>query len=145
MQSLGWRDYAARRTGLPVGSRGELRQNLNRAFTASSFGRFWQIWNPLFGFYLQLWLYRPLQRRFPQSLALWLTFVGNGMLHDAVTMLVRQDVALFFTPWFALMGAYVLIERRLEIRLDAGKPVVAICYHSSLLMVSAALSAFVRI
>lgn len=145
MHRIGWREYAARRTGLPVGSRGELRQNLNRAFTARCFGRFWQIWNPLFGFYLQLWLYRPLQRRFPQSLALWLTFVGNGMLHDAVTMLVRQDVALFFTPWFALMGAYVLIERRLEIRLDAGKPAVAICYHASLLMVSAALSAFVRI
>jgi D-alanyl-lipoteichoic acid acyltransferase DltB (MBOAT superfamily) len=145
MQSLGWRDYAARRTGLPVGSRGELRQNLYRAFTASSFGRFWQIWNPLFGFYLQLWLYRPLQRRLPQSLALWLTFVGNGMLHDAVTMLVRQDVALFFTPWFALMGAYVLAEKRFGLRLTAGRPRLAMCYHVSLLAGAAVLAGFARI
>jgi D-alanyl-lipoteichoic acid acyltransferase DltB (MBOAT superfamily) len=145
MQSLGWRGYAARRTGLPVGSRGELRQNLYRAFTASSFGRFWQIWNPLFGFYLQLWLYRPLQRRLPQSLALWLTFVGNGMLHDAVTMLVRQDAAWFFTPWFALIGAYVLAEKRSGFRLNAGRPELAMCYHSSLLVATAALSGFVRI
>ena len=144
MQSLGWRDYAARRTGLPVGSRGELRQNLYRAFTASSFGRFWQIWNPLFGFYLQLWLYRPLQRRLPQSLALWLTFVGNGMLHDAVTMLVRQDAAWFFTPWFALIGAYVLAEKRSGFRLNAGRPELAMCYHSSLLVATAVLSGFVR-
>jgi len=145
MQSLGWRDYAARRTGLPVGSRGELRQNLYRAFTASSFGRFWQIWNPLFGFYLQLWLYRPLQRRLPQALALWLTFIGNGLLHDAVTMLVRQDFALFFTPWFALMGAVVLVEKRIGFRLSAGSPVLAICYHSTLLVGAAALSTLVRI
>ncbi len=145
MQSLGWRDYAARRTGLPVGSRGELRQNLYRAFTASSFGRFWQIWNPLFGFYLQLWLYRPLQRRLPQSLALWFTFVGNGMLHDAVTMLVRQDVAWFFTPWFALIGACILAEKRIGLRLTAGRPELAMCYHSSLLVATALLSGFVRI
>lgn len=145
MQSIGWRNYAARRTGLPVGSRGELRQNLYRAFTANSFGRFWQIWNPLFGFYLQLWLYRPLQRKLPQSLALWLTFVGNGLLHDAVTMLVRQDLALFFTPWFALMGAYVLAEKRIGLRLKAGRPAFAICYHSSLLMGAALLSTLVRI
>lgn len=59
---LTWRDYAKRRNGLAVGSKGELRQNLRRAFTASSFGRFWQIWNPLFGFYLQKFIYRPLQR-----------------------------------------------------------------------------------
>lgn len=129
MQSLSWRDYAARRTGLPVGSRGELRQNLYRAFTASSFGRFWQIWNPLFGFYLQLWL----------------TFIGNGLLHDAVTMLVRQDFALFFTPWFALMGAVVLVEKRIGFRLSAGSPVLAICYHSILLVGAAALSTLVRI
>ena len=129
MQSLSWRDYAARRTGLPVGSRGELRQNLYRAFTASSFGRFWQIWNPLFGFYLQLWL----------------TFIGNGLLHDAVTMLVRQDFALFFTLWFALMGAVVLVEERIGFRLSAGSPVLAICYHSILLVGAAALSTLVRI
>lgn len=145
MQSFGWRDYAARRTGLPVGSRGELRQNLYRAFTASSFGRFWQIWNPLFGFYLQLWLYRPLQRKLPQSLALWLTFVGNGLLHDAVTMLVRQDIAWFFTPWFGLMGAYVFAEKRLGFRLIAGRPGLAMCYHCSLLAGSAVLSSWVRI
>ncbi|TXH92990.1 MAG: acyltransferase [Rheinheimera sp.] len=145
MQSLSWRDYAARRTGLPVGSRGELRQNLYRSFTASSFGRFWQIWNPLFGFYLQLWLYRPLQRKLPQSLALWLTFVGNGVLHDAVTLLVRQDFVWFFAPWFGLMGAYVLAEKRFGLRLRSGRPTLAICYHSSLLAGTALLSTLVRI
>ena len=145
MPSLGWRDYAARRTGLPVGSRGELRQNLYRAFTAKSFGRFWQVWNPLFGFYLQLWLYRPLQRLMPQAVALWLTFVGNGLLHDMVTMLARQDLAIFFTPWFALMGGFVVLEKRLDFHLPAGRPVLAICYHSILLLGAAVLSAWIRI
>ncbi|HAT43366.1 MAG TPA: acyltransferase [Rheinheimera sp.] len=111
---LTWRDYAKRRNGLAVGSRGELRQNLTRAFTASSFGRFWQIWNPLFGFYLQKFIYRPLQRWCSKPLALWLTFVGNGLLHDAVTMLVRWDLAMFFTPWFALLGAAVVTESKLQ-------------------------------
>ncbi|MFN6261288.1 MAG: hypothetical protein ACK4XG_00630, partial [Chromatiaceae bacterium] len=75
----------------------------------------------------------------------WLTFVGNGMLHDAVTMLVRQDVALFFTPWFALMGAYVLAEKRFGLRLTAGRPRLAMCYHVSLLAGAAVLAGFARI
>lgn len=145
MLRIGWREYAGRRTGLPVGSRGQLRQNLYRAFTATSAGRFWQIWNPLFGFYLQQWLYRPLQRYLPKSLALWLTFVGNGVLHDTVTMLVRQDLALFFTPWFALIGAYVCLENQLGFRLTVAKPQLAFCYHCSYLVGSAGLAALLQI
>lgn len=137
---LTWPDYAKRRNGLAVGSKGELRQNLRRAFTASSFGRFWQIWNPLFGFYLQKFIYRPLQRWCSKPLALWLTFVGNGLLHDVVTMLARWDVAFFFIPWFSLLGAVVIIESQFQWQLRASPTFLRIFYHVALLLGSATLA-----
>lgn len=142
---LTWRDYAKRRTGLPVGSRGELQQNVTRAFQATSFGRFWQIWNPLFGYYLQKILYRPLQRICPKPLALWLTFVGNGLLHDLVTALARWDLACFFTPWFALMGLYVVAETKMAWQLSNVSGWLRLGYHTSLLASSAILAWQVRI
>ncbi len=145
MIELTWRDYAKRRTGLPVGSKGELRQNLIRAFTAPSFARFWQIWNPIFGYYLQKMLYRPLQRWLVKPVALVCTFIGNGLLHDAVTMVVRWDVAWFFTPWFALMGLYVVVEGRLRISMQQALPLFRVLYQLTLLALTAGLAWQLRI
>lgn len=107
--------YVKKRTGLPLGAKGSLGQMLRRAFGASSFDRFWVHWNPIFSYYLGYRLYRPLARYIPAALALWLTFVGCGALHDAVTMLVRGSSAFLFTPWFALMGLLVAFSKNLPL------------------------------
>lgn len=108
--ALSWQAYAKRRTGVAVGGKGALAANLQRAFQASSLQRFWQIWNPLFGFYLQRFIYRPLRRWLARPLALWGTFVGNGMLHDAVSIGLSGQWRCFFVPWFAVIGALVVLE-----------------------------------
>ena len=100
--------YVRRRNGVPMGAPGSLSNMLYRAFGARSFDAFWQHWNPVFGYYLGRFVFVPGKRFMPAWLALIVTFVFTGVLHDAVTMAVRGDVAFLFTPWFLFLGLGVV-------------------------------------
>lgn len=102
-------DYVLRRTGVPLGAPGSLQNMLRRSLGARSFARFWQYWNPIFGYGLGRYVFVPLKRALPASLALLLTFLVNGIIHDLVTVLVRGSSALLFTTWFLLLGVGVLV------------------------------------
>ena len=91
---------------------------LRRFFGARSFDGFWRHWNPIFGYYLGTRVFVPLKRVLPASVALVPTFVVTGMIHDAVTMAVRKDIAFLFTPWFFFLGIGALIAK--ATRMDAG-------------------------
>lgn len=95
---------------MAIGAKGSMYNMLYRSFGAVNFAKFWQHWNPIFSYYLGRDIYVPLKRRMPASLALVATFVACGALHDIVTMLVRQDLALFFVPWFATLGICVVLS-----------------------------------
>ena len=82
---------------------------LRRSLGASSFAGFWRYWNPLWGYYLGRYSFEPLRRVLPRWLALILTFVLCGFLHDLVIMAVRGSVVLFATPWFVLLGSGVVM------------------------------------
>ena len=95
---------------MPPGAPGSLRNMLRRSFGARSFANFWQHWNPIFGYYLGTRVFIPLKRILPSFAALILTFVVTGIVHDAVTMAVRRDVAFLFTPWFLFLGIGVVLS-----------------------------------
>ncbi len=82
---------------------------LARSLGAGSLAGFWRHWNPIFGYYLGLYIDSPLRRFLPRSAALVLTFVFCGALHDLVTMSIRGSVTFFFTPWFFLLGSGVVV------------------------------------
>lgn len=44
-------------------------------------------------------------------IALIMTFVISGGLHDLVTMTIRQSITFLFTPWFFLLGVGVVLGR----------------------------------
>lgn len=102
-------EYVHRRTGLPLGAAGSLRAMLRRAFGSPTLDGFWRYWNPIFGYGLSRYVYGPLRRVLPHGLALLATFLVCGAIHDVVTMLVRRDVALLFSVWFALIAMAILI------------------------------------
>jgi hypothetical protein len=103
--------YIERRNGVPLGASGALRNMLHRSLGAGSFAAFWQYWNPIFGYYLAKYVDSPLRRILPRSIALILTFVICGALHDLAAMAVRGSVAFFCTTMFFFFGAGVLIGR----------------------------------
>jgi len=82
-----------------------------RSLGAGTFGSFWEYWNPIFGYTLGTYVYRPLQAFVPMSLALVITFVVNGAIHDLVTTIARGSIAFLFTPLFFLLGLGVLVGK----------------------------------
>jgi hypothetical protein len=84
---------------------------LSRSFGAGSFAGFWQYWNPIWGYGLGKYIYSPLHRILPAVIALILTFIISGAIHDLVTMAISRSITFLFTPWFFLLGVGVVLGR----------------------------------
>jgi hypothetical protein len=110
-QDLTLAQYVERRNGVPLGDSRSLRNMLHRSFGATSFARFWQYWNPIWGYGLGKYVYAPMHRVLPAAIALVMTFVVSGVIHDLVTMALRRSVTFFFTPWFFVLGVGVVLGR----------------------------------
>lgn len=73
-----------------------------RSFTAPSFREFWHYWNPVYGYALAYFLYRPLRSAMPAGAALVITFALSGLvLHDA--LLWPASLALHLRPPFPVV------------------------------------------
>ncbi len=107
--------YVRRRNGVPLGAPGSLSNMLRRSLGAGSFSKFWQYWNPVWGYYLGWYIYAPLKQWMPSAIALIATFVFSGALHDAVISVVRGSMVFIFTPWFFVAGTGIVIGQTLQI------------------------------
>jgi hypothetical protein len=69
-----------------LGSRGGKTAWFNffiKPFGATSFAQFWRLWNPVYGYFLYYYSYRPLSRVMPRAGAMLATFVACGFfVHD---------------------------------------------------------------
>lgn len=50
-----------------------------KSFGARSFSEFWRLWNPVYGYILYYFSYRPLARVLPRPLAVLITFAASGV------------------------------------------------------------------
>lgn len=107
-------DYIKKRNGVSIGSPKSLRNNLYRSFGSKNFSTFWNYWNPIFGYYLGKFIFKPLKNVFPVTIAFLLTFIFCGLIHDTVTTIVRGKTSFFFSIWFLLMGTAVLLTKFLN-------------------------------
>jgi D-alanyl-lipoteichoic acid acyltransferase DltB (MBOAT superfamily) len=139
-KKLSLSEYVRRRNGVPLGASGSLKNMLRRSFGARSFAGFWQHWNPIFGYYLGKYVFVPLKRVSPPYVALILTFVVTGIIHDVVTMAVRQDVAFFFTPWFLFLGIGVVLSKMTGMDIGACSWKLRAVFHATYLGVCLALA-----
>ncbi len=107
-------DYIKKRNGVAIGSSKSLRNNLYRSLGSKNFSTFWKYWNPVFGYFLGKFIFKPLKNVFPVMIAFLLTFVFSGLIHDTVTTLVRGKTSFLFSIWFLFMGVAVLITKCLN-------------------------------
>lgn len=107
-------EYIKKRNGVPMGHPKSFRNNLYRSFGAKNFSTFWNYWNPVFGYYLGRKIFKPLKNYFPSAIALLITFLFCGLIHDLVTIIFRGETYFFFSIWFIFMGLGVLITRRMK-------------------------------
>jgi hypothetical protein len=82
---------------------------LNRSLGAGKFSIFWQYWNPIWGYYLGKYIFKPLKFIFPSTLSLIITFAFCGFIHDLAIMLLKWKFALLLTPWFLFMGLSAIL------------------------------------
>ncbi len=77
-----------------------------KPFGASSFAGFWRQWNPVYGYFLYYYSYRPLSRVMPRVPAMLITFAACGLLlHDVPAWLfARRLLAPGATIAFGLFG-----------------------------------------
>ncbi|NDW20513.1 acyltransferase [Alteromonas hispanica] len=106
--------YVKKRTGVGLGDSDSLQNMLSRSLGASTFGNFWRYWNPIWSYYLSLYVMRPLSKWLPQWLAILMTFAVSGALHDLAVTLIKWHLVFFFTPWFSVMGVAVLVTSKLR-------------------------------
>ena len=113
--------YVSQRNGVALGDSGSLQNMLNRSFGAGSFAEFWQYWNPIWGYGLGKYVYSPLRRVLPRGIAVIMTFVVSGAIHDLAATAVQRSPVFLLTPWFFLLGVGVVLGRLT--RLDySGRP-----------------------
>lgn len=118
--SLG--QYVKRRNGVSLGGSGSLRNMLQRSFGARSFAGFWRYWNPIFGYYLGRYVFRPVSRSAPRWLALLVTFLICGGIHDLVTLLFRGSTRFLFTLWFFFFSLGVILGEVLGLNMAQRSP-----------------------
>jgi len=90
-------------------------------FTASSLAEFWRRWNPVYGYFLSYYVYRPLARRIPRSAAVMSTFVFAGLaMHDLPAWIVtRRVLPPGGTIAFTFFGLGLLTSERVGMDLSA--------------------------
>lgn len=118
-----------------------LKTMFARSFGASTFADFWRYWNPVYGYYLQYYCYRPLRRFLPRPVAVVLTFAASGFfLHDLpfgwwVRALKAEKLPIPFVAfWFASMGILVLITEAFKLNLAARPLAVRVAVNTLLIL-----------
>lgn len=114
-KTLSLSSYVKKRNGVPLGASGSMRNMLSRSLGAKSFPNFWQYWNPIWGYYLSRNVMKPLNRFFPAWMAIFMTFLVSGALHDLAVSLFKFQPIFFFTPWFGIMGLIVIASSKYNI------------------------------
>lgn len=113
--------YVTRRLGNDT--RSQAVNFLAKPFGAVSFAQFWWYWNPVFGYYLYYYSYKPLRVFLPRWVSIWITFLFCGMLHDlpfglAAVLSGTRPPTFTLTIMFVFLGMIVVVTERAKLRLD---------------------------
>ena len=92
-----------------------------KPFGAASFAQFWRLWNPVYGYYLYYYSYRPLSRVVPRPLAVLATFVVCGfVLHDLpLWVSTRKVLPPGATIAFLMFGLVAVLSERFRMDLSS--------------------------
>ncbi len=101
-----------------------MKKMFKKSFQAKSFREFWWYWNPVYGFYLSAFIFKPLRKIMPQNMAFFFTFAVCGLfLHDipiVLSVLLLEGVLLPFpgTIFFSIVGLINVLSIRFKLKFD---------------------------
>ncbi len=130
-------DYLTRRFGNRQGVLNGIKYMITTAFYAPSFRVFWQLWNPLWSYFLTYYLYKPLRQITTQYLAIILTFGASGFLHDCIGMIFLRKFSLPITLFFLHIGIAVVFEQKAIIKFYNISKGFRPAYHTAIMILCA--------
>jgi hypothetical protein len=106
--------FIERRLG--TGGWNQTRNWIGGTFGARSLSEFWRTWNPVYGYFLYYYSYRPLRRLLPRAPAVLLTFAACGFfLHDLVGWILVGAIRFpVMTIAFGLFGLGMVITEAMR-------------------------------
>lgn len=108
-------EYVLKRNGVPLGASNSLKKMLYRSFGANNFAAFWNYWNPIWGYYLAYYSFKPLKQFFPSWLSVILTFLICGIIHDIAISVISGSISITFTIWFLIISVAVVLTQLLRL------------------------------
>jgi hypothetical protein len=91
---------------------------IKKASNAPTYKRFWQLWNPVYHYFLLFYIYKPLRKFLPRFIAVITTFFLCGILHDILALSIYIALRRWPRPlvglWFIFLGIFVSISSLLE-------------------------------
>lgn len=137
VRRLGMRSYDLRSLDKRQRARFFLSRVFWRPFTAPSLALFWRYWNPVYGYYLSKYIYRPCRIILPHSLCVIVTFAFCGFfLHDIFGYLVNGHLTPphSITTWFTIIALGIVLSEKLDLRFDRLAPAFRVALHVGYLM-----------
>ena len=138
------RAFVKRRNGVPLGGKHALPMMLKRSLGAPNFAGFWHYWNPIWGYYLSRFVMRPL-RRYCQQKWQYSSRLQSVVHYTMWLFLIKQQWIVIITPWFSVMGLFVIVLTRMKVNYP-NLPIVArglvnvswlaICYWVTMLLLT---------
>ena len=93
-----------------------LRSMFVKSFQAKSAKEFWNYWNPVFGYYMLFYFYKPLTKKVPRVIRVIATFTFSGFfLHDLLLwwpfcwVIAYKTHFPVGTVWFLFLAIIMLI------------------------------------
>jgi len=118
MPAFSLTDYIKLRLGATA--REQTANFLKLPFGATSFARFWWYWNPVYGYYLYYYIYKPFAIYLTRPIAVLATFIFCGVLHDLPFILLsvfalKRIPSFTITTMFLFLGMVVVLTEKLNI------------------------------
>ncbi len=135
--------FIARRLGDEPNAGVLLKRMFILSFGAPSFREFWRYWNPVYGYFLYYYCYKPLRRGLPRAVCVVATFFVSGfVLHDLLfgwwIRAIRTGTLPFpfVGVWFSLMGVLVLLTRALHMNWERWPFVLRSLFNSACIVLA---------
>ncbi|MCF7858521.1 MAG: hypothetical protein K9N07_04240 [Candidatus Cloacimonetes bacterium] len=97
-----------------------IRSMFIKAFKAKSVREFWNYWNPVFGYYMLFYFYKPLSKKVPRTFRVVATFAVSGfLLHDLLFwwpfcwLFAFKNHFPLGTVWFVFLAIIMLFMEKI--------------------------------
>jgi len=127
-----------------------LKSMFVKAFEAKSAKEFWNYWNPVFGYFMLFYFYKPLTNKVPRAIRVIATFTVSGFfLHDLLLwwpfcwMIAYKTHFPFGTVWFIFLAIIMLLLEKIGFNTEKYSPGIRVLTNLGYLSVALGLTLLV--